>query len=218
MFKIGDSEAINPKNSRASPTPVVEGDRIYVHFGAEGTAALSATGQIVWKTKFDYITQHGSGGSPVVFGDLVILSCDGGDAAFVVALDKQTGKVRWKTWRRQPWDQAYSTPLVIQVGGRDQVVSVGAYRAAAYDVESGKEIWAWLCRRFFKCPAARLRARPRVHRDRISGAVAAGGGAPTEPATSPKHTWRGGSHVARPSRRPRFSSATNCTSSATRAS
>jgi outer membrane protein assembly factor BamB len=77
----------------------------------------------------------------VVFGDLLIFSADGSDAAFVVALDKQTGKVRWKTNRRQPADQAYSTPLVIRVGDRDQIVSVGAYRAAAYDPASGKEIW-----------------------------------------------------------------------------
>jgi len=59
----------------------------------------------------------------------------------VIALDKKTGKTRWRTWRRQPYDQAYSTPLVIRVGERDEVVSVGAYRAAAYEPASGKEIW-----------------------------------------------------------------------------
>jgi outer membrane protein assembly factor BamB len=71
----------------------------------------------------------------------LIINCDGSDTAFVVALDRQTGSVRWKTPRRQPADQAYSTPLVIRVGDRDQVVSVGAYRAAAYDPDSGREIW-----------------------------------------------------------------------------
>ena len=73
--------------------------------------------------------------------DLLIVSCDGSDDAYVAALDKGTGKVRWKTSRRQPWAQAYSTPLVIRVGDRDQVVSIGAYHAAAYDPQSGKEIW-----------------------------------------------------------------------------
>ena len=77
----------------------------------------------------------------MLYGDLLIFSCDGSDDAFVVALDKRTGKVRWKTSRRQPCDQAYSTPLVIRVGERDQLVSVGAYRAAAYDPRTGKEIW-----------------------------------------------------------------------------
>jgi outer membrane protein assembly factor BamB len=71
----------------------------------------------------------------------LIISCDGSDQAFVIALDKMTGKTRWKTARRYPYDQAYSTPLAIRVGERDEIVSVGAYRAAAYDPMSGKEIW-----------------------------------------------------------------------------
>ncbi len=141
VFRARSADPVNAKNSLASPTPIVDGDRVYVHFGADGTAALTGTGEIVWKTRLRYESQHGNGGSPVLFGDLVIFSADGSDAAFVVALDKQTGKVRWKTDRRQPWDQAYSTPLVIRVGERDQLVSVGAYRAAAYDPASGKEIW-----------------------------------------------------------------------------
>jgi outer membrane protein assembly factor BamB len=142
VFKIGGfARDINPKNSWASPTPIVDGDRVYVHFGADGTAALTFTGDIVWKNKFDYQSQHGAGGSPVVYGDLLIFSCDGSDVAFVVALDKRTGKVKWKTNRRGPWDQAYTTPLVIKVGERDQLVSVGAFRAASYDPLTGKEIW-----------------------------------------------------------------------------
>lgn len=75
---------INPKNSWASPTPVIEGDRVYVHFGADGTAALSSTGAILWKARFDYQSQHGAGGSPIVYGDLLIFNCDGSDVAFVV--------------------------------------------------------------------------------------------------------------------------------------
>jgi len=141
VFKVKRPAAMNPKNSRASPTPIVEGDRVYVHFGADGTAALTTAGEMVWKTRLPYESQHGNGASPILYGDLLIISCDGSDAAFVAALDKRTGKTRWKTWRRQPWDQAYSTPLVIRVGDRDEVVSVGAYRAAAYDPLSGKEIW-----------------------------------------------------------------------------
>jgi outer membrane protein assembly factor BamB len=141
VFHIRNAELLNAKNSHASPTPIVEGDRVFVHFGAEGTAALSTSGDIVWKTRLPYQSQHGNGGSPVLHGDLLILNCDGSDEAFVVALDKRTGKTRWKTSRRQPWDQAYTTPLVIRVGERDQLVSVGAYRASAYDPQTGKEIW-----------------------------------------------------------------------------
>jgi outer membrane protein assembly factor BamB len=140
-FHMPSARLLNEKNSLASPTPIVDGDRVYVHFGAQGTAALTTTGEVVWKARFPYESQHGNGGSPMLYGDLLILSCDGADTAFVVALDKRTGKVRWKTQRRQPWDQAYSTPLVINVGGRDQILSVGAYRAAAYDPENGRELW-----------------------------------------------------------------------------
>ena len=132
---------INPKNSWASPTPVIESDRVYVHFGADGTAALSSTGAILWKARFDYQSQHGAGGSPIVFGDLLIFNCDGSDVAFVVALDKNTGKVKWKTNRGFPADQAYTTPLVIRAADRDQLISVGAFRARAYDPLTGKEIW-----------------------------------------------------------------------------
>ncbi len=141
LFRLRNARDINPKNSFASPTPVIDGDRVYVHFGADGTAALTTSGEVVWKTKLSYESQHGAGGSPVVYGELLIVSCDGHDAAFVVALDKQTGKVRWKTNRRQPADQAYTTPLIIRVGDRDQLVSVGAYRTAAYDPATGREIW-----------------------------------------------------------------------------
>ena len=141
VFRIGSLVGISPKNTRASPSPIVEGDRVYVHYGAEGTAALTTAGKIIWKNRFPYESQHGSGGSPALVGDLLILACDGSDAAFVVAVDKVTGKVRWRTNRRTPFDQAYSTPLAIRSGERDQIVSVGAYRAAAYDPANGREIW-----------------------------------------------------------------------------
>jgi outer membrane protein assembly factor BamB len=142
VFRLRSSNLLNPKNSHASPTPIVEGNRVYVHFGAEGTAAVdAASGAIVWTARFPYASQHGAGGSPALYKDLLIFSGDGYYEAFVVALDKQTGKVRWKTERRKPFDQAYTTPLVIRVGDRDQLVSVGAYRAVAYDPLTGKEIW-----------------------------------------------------------------------------
>jgi outer membrane protein assembly factor BamB len=120
----------------------VDGDRVYVHFGAEGTAALSTTGAILWTRRLPYESQHGNGGSPVLYRDLLIVNCDGnGGDAYVAALDTATGKVRWRRNRRRPADQAYSTPLVIRVGDEDQVVSAGAYRAAAYEPLTGEEVW-----------------------------------------------------------------------------
>lgn len=142
LFRLDRPRLLNPKNSFASPTPILEGDRVYVHFGADGTAALNTSGEILWRTRLPYESQHGGGGSPALYGDVLIINCDGNGAeAFVVALDKQTGNERWKRQRRKPSDQAYTTPLVIRAGDRDEVVSVGAHRAGAYDPATGREIW-----------------------------------------------------------------------------
>lgn len=142
VFRLARRRPLNPKNSFASPTPIVDGDRVYVHYGADGTAALSVSGDVLWSARFPYESQHGGGGSPVLYRDLLIINCDGnGREAFVVAIEARTGKERWRRARRDPWDQAYTTPLIISVDGRDQVISVGAYRTEAYDPETGADIW-----------------------------------------------------------------------------
>jgi len=140
VFRLKSAKLANPKNSLASPTPIVEGDRVYVHFGAFGTACITQSGEIVWKTKLEYDNgQHGTGGSPVLYEDLLIISCDGNDVQFVVALDKLTGKVRWKKSREGY--QAYTTPLIVELAGSPQVISPGAFRAISYDPRNGKELW-----------------------------------------------------------------------------
>ena len=141
VFSIPRAQLLNAKNSLASPTPIVDGDRVYVHFGSEGTAAVSLSGEVLWKTQLAYQTQHGNGGSPVLYHDLLIVNCDGYDQAYVVALDTKTGTPRWKTSRRRPWSQAYSTPLVVRSGDRDLLISVGAFRTVAYDPLTGGEVW-----------------------------------------------------------------------------
>ena len=141
VFKVRGTDLLNAKNSHASPTPIVEGNRVYVHFGSQGTAALSTSGDVLWKTRLNYESQHGNGGSPELAGELLIINCDGFDQAFVVALDKLTGKTRWRTDRREPHSQAYSTPLAFRAADRDQVISVGAFNAVAYDPQSGRELW-----------------------------------------------------------------------------
>lgn len=140
VIRLEHPGSINIKNSYASPTPVLEQDRIYVHFGAFGTACLTQSGDIVWKTRLNYDNgQHGPGGSPVLYEDLLIVSCDGLDVQYVVALDKRTGKIRWKKPRNGY--QAYTTPLIIRLPEGDQVVSPGALRAIAYEPETGRELW-----------------------------------------------------------------------------
>jgi outer membrane protein assembly factor BamB len=143
VFKVATTDTpLNPKNSRASPTPIVDGSRVFVHFGPDGTAALSTAGEILWKRKLTYEPQHGGGGSPALYRDLLIVNCDGnGDEAYVIALDAATGKTRWRKDRRKPSAQAYSTPLITRIGDRDVAISVGAFRTAALDPLTGNEIW-----------------------------------------------------------------------------
>ena len=141
VFRLAAPGPIHDKNSHASPTPILEEDRVYLHFGSHGTACITRSGDIVWKTQdLKYYHRHGPGGSPVLLGDLLIISCDGYDIQYVVALDKRTGQIRWKSPRKGY--QAYTTPLVVQVDGKHQVISPGAYRAISYDPWTGKEIWS----------------------------------------------------------------------------
>src|SRR5439155_3248535 len=84
---------IHTKNSHASPTPLVEGQRLFVHFGHQGTASLGLDGKVLWRNReHTYEPVHGNGGSPVLVDGALIFSCDGGDRRFVVALDAQAGK------------------------------------------------------------------------------------------------------------------------------
>ena len=142
VFRVTGPPAIHEKNSYASPTPILEPGRVYVHFGTLGTAALNRSGEILWKTQqLRYAHGHGGGGSPALAGDLLVISCDGTDQQYVVALDKNTGVIRWKT-ARQGGAMAYTTPLVIPRGKGRQVVSPGGNHAVSYDLESGKELWS----------------------------------------------------------------------------
>lgn len=142
VFRLDSVTGVNKKNNPASPTPILEGDRAYVHFGFFGTACLDAGGRILWKTqKLKYQPQHGPGGSPALYQDLLIISCDGFDSQYVAALDKHSGAVKWKTARSRG-NQAYTTPLIITVEGKDQVVSPGAFKAMAYEPATGKELWS----------------------------------------------------------------------------
>jgi outer membrane protein assembly factor BamB len=138
------SPRIHSKNSHASPTPVIEGDRIYVHFGHQGTGCYTLSGQPVWKNDtIRYEPQHGNGGSPVLSGDKLIFSCDGAADPFIIALHKDSGEVAWKTPR--PTDAtktfSFSTPLLIDVNGQLQLISPGSNCVMALDPETGAEIW-----------------------------------------------------------------------------
>ncbi len=150
VFEIAEPMFCYPYNSYASPTPVVEEGRLWVHFGSAGTACLdTASGQVLW-TRQDLPCDHwrGPGSSPIIFRDLLIVHFDGYDLQYVVALDKHTGKTVWKADRTIDYGtddgdmkKAYCTPAVFEHQGRLQLVSPAAVGTVAYDPLTGKELW-----------------------------------------------------------------------------
>jgi outer membrane protein assembly factor BamB len=145
FVQLGNSDArIHGKNSHASPTPVVYGTELYVHFGHQGTACLDLDGKILWRSQeIQYAPVHGNGGSPLITDRAVIFSCDGETEQWVVALDRKTGALLWKT--DHPTEQskkfAFSTPTLIEVDGQQQVVSPAAGAVCGLNANDGTEIW-----------------------------------------------------------------------------
>jgi outer membrane protein assembly factor BamB len=142
-------------NSYATPTPCIEKDFVYIHFGRYGTACVSTNdGSIIWKHT-DLICDHiqGPASSLVLYKNLLILHLEGSDVQYIVALNKTNGKTVWKTERRKEFyeplepigKKAYITPLIITINGRDILISNGSAVCNAYDPETGKEIW-WIVR------------------------------------------------------------------------
>lgn len=144
LFQQTGEVEIHGKNSHASPTPLVDGGRVYVHFGPHGTACLTTDGEIVWTTqKLEYGPRHGTGASPALAGDMLVIPCDGWDVQYVVGLDRNTGEIKWKTERDTNPTKgfSFSTPLIIEAGGRLQAVCPASDAVFAYDPATGDEIW-----------------------------------------------------------------------------
>jgi outer membrane protein assembly factor BamB len=135
---------IHTKNSHASPTPLVAGDRLYVHFGHQGTACLDLRGKVLWKNNsFKYQPVHGNGGSPILVAGRLIFTCDGADDPQVVAIHAQNGEEAWRFPR--PVDHfkkfSFCTPTAIEVGGQTQVICPGSGVINSLDPATGREIW-----------------------------------------------------------------------------
>jgi len=137
--------AMHRKNTLASPTPLISGDRLFVHFGHMGTAALDLSGKIIWQqTELGYSPTHGNGSSPILAGGGIVFSADAERDPFLASLDPATGKVKWKTARRGGVAKSkfsFSTPLLIDVAGQAQLVSPASGYVGGYDPGTGTEIW-----------------------------------------------------------------------------
>jgi outer membrane protein assembly factor BamB len=145
-------------NCYATPSPVIEAGRVYVHFGSFGTACLDTeTGKVLWK-RDDLPCRHyrGPSSSLISFENLLILTMDGADLQYHVALDKKTGETVWKTPRSAVWNdenvpgimakegdlrKAHSTPLIVTASGKPQMLSAGAKAAYGYNPRTGSELW-----------------------------------------------------------------------------
>jgi outer membrane protein assembly factor BamB len=144
------SELWRKFNSFASPTPVIEEGRVYVHFGTYGTACLDTrSGETLWQRR-DLHCDHwrGAASSPILYGDLLFLTFDGHDKQYVVALNKKNGETVWKKDRDIDYKttdgdlkKAFGTPAVRTVAGKPQLISSAAVATIAYDPRTGEELW-----------------------------------------------------------------------------
>jgi hypothetical protein len=155
-------ETVHRLNSRASGTPATDGKQVYVTFmRAEGdeviapnvgserlitpgkiiVAAYDLDGNEKWKTNVgDFLSAHGFNTCPVLFEDLVILNGDHDGNAYLVALDRQSGRQRWRT-RRENKTRSYVTPIIREIDGITQMILSGSLCIASYDPRNGKRHW-----------------------------------------------------------------------------
>ncbi|QEG41162.1 outer membrane protein assembly factor BamB family protein [Roseimaritima ulvae] len=136
--------SIHKKNSHASPTPILAGDRIYAHFGHQGTVCTDLAGNVIWSQReLTFPPVHGNGGSPVLVGKHLIFTCDGSRRPYVAALNTDDGSVAWRTER--PVDAvkkfSFATPTVIDVAGQTQVIAPGSDCVLALEPTSGDILW-----------------------------------------------------------------------------
>jgi outer membrane protein assembly factor BamB len=158
LFDVAKPQFCHKFNSYASPTPVIEEGRVYVTFGAPGTACLDTqSGRVLWERR-DIECNHyrSAGSSPILFGELLLMNFDGSDHQFVLALDKQSGKTVWRVNRsidfkdlgpdgkpeaEGDWRKAFSTPHVTTLDGAPTLLSQGAKAVYAYEPRTGAELW-----------------------------------------------------------------------------
>ena len=131
------------KSSFAASTPATDGQTVYAFFGSEGLYAYDMKGKLRWKTDLGKLgtVGMGTGTSPVLYQNLVIVQCDeeNGAASFIVALDKKTGREVWRTTRKI--QVSWCTPLLVTTGKRAELITSGSESVISYDPATGKELW-----------------------------------------------------------------------------
>jgi outer membrane protein assembly factor BamB len=135
-------ESAHETGSWASNSAVTDGEHVFVSFGSRGLYCLDMDGKLRWQKDLgDMRTKHGhgEGASPVLHGDTLVVNWDHEGESFVVALDKRTGKQRWKVSRDEL--TSWSTPLVVEHDGKVQVIIAATKRVRSYDLTNGEVLW-----------------------------------------------------------------------------
>ena len=138
-------EEYQPTNSPASPNPLVtDGGNVYVFFGDFGLISYDLNGKERWRLPLGpFNNTNGHGSSPVLVDDLVVLLCDQDSNSFLIAADKTTGRVRWKT-ERPDVTRSYSTPCLLKSeNGIKELIVPGSYNLVSYNATTGEKLW-WI--------------------------------------------------------------------------
>jgi outer membrane protein assembly factor BamB len=134
---------ITQPNGHASSTPVTDGERLYVYFSTLGLVAFDVDGNQLWRRPLPephYLLEWGAAASPILYKDLVIYNSDDDLDAYLIAVDKKTGDVRWRVPRPEMLG-GYAVPVVCTVGGRDELIVAGSGKLKGYDPSNGNEFW-----------------------------------------------------------------------------
>lgn len=129
-------------NTYASETPVTDGKNVFVYFGMIGLFSFDFDGNIVWQKDlgvYPMMNGWGTGSSPVLVGDHLIIQCDNEESSFIVGLDKKTGEEAWRKPRSEK--STWSTPFVWTHHGKTDIVALGEKKILGYEPSTGKENW-----------------------------------------------------------------------------
>ena len=149
LFNVNNPQWVHRFNSYASPTPIIENDKIYCHFGTYGTACVDINdGKVLWRNlELKCMHENGPASCPVIYEDSIIFHMDGSDVQYVAALKKDDGSLKWKALRsgkmhdNPQLKKGYSTPIIIKRNGEDELISPGANWLYSYNPRNGKENW-----------------------------------------------------------------------------
>src|SRR6185369_1049951 len=132
-------------NDGASPSPVSDGQNVYVFFAELGLISYAPDGKERWRMPLDpFDSFYGMGGSPVLAGNTLVMVCDQRAGSFIVAVDARNGKELWK--KDRPNFEAYSTPAIYRPkDGPAQVIVLGSQAVDAYSLDKGERLW-WVNR------------------------------------------------------------------------